>query len=330
MMRQAGRYLPQYRAVRERASFLELCKNPELACEVTLQPIDEFGMDAAILFCDILIPLEAMGMTLEFTDEGPKLPHPVRDRAAIERLVVPDPVASMPFVMEAVRRIRVGLRDRVPLIGFAGAPLTLAAYAVEGGGSQNYTHLKRLLFADPASAHMLLEKLADTVARYLEAQIEAGAQAVQLFDTWAGILSPPDYDEFALRHARSVVDRLRGSDTWKRDAVPIIYYVNGGASLLERMRETGAEVIGLDWRVDIGDARRRLGDLAVQGNLDPTFLFASRDRIEERVRTILRAAADRPGHIFNLGHGVLPQTDVEHVRAMFEAVRRHGTRTGTS
>jgi uroporphyrinogen decarboxylase len=327
MMRQAGRYLPQYRAVRQRASFLDLCKNPDLSCEVTLQPIDEYSPDAAILFCDILIPLEAMGMSLEFTEEGPKLPSPVRDRTAIDRLGVPDPEATMPFVLEAVRRIRKALADRVPLIGFAGAPFTLAAYAVEGGGSQNYLHLKRLLFSDRRSAHLLLDKLAATVALYLEAQVAAGAQAVQIFDTWAGILSPVDYDEFALRQTKAVIDALRASPTWSRTPVPIIYYVNGGAPLLERMRRTGADVIGLDWKTDLADARRRLPGVAVQGNMDPTYLFASKAEIEARVRDILEAGRVEPGHVFNLGHGVLPPTDPEHVRAMFEAVRKHGVRT---
>jgi uroporphyrinogen decarboxylase len=325
MMRQAGRYLPQYRAVRSKTTFLGLCKTPDLATEVTLQPIDEFGMDAAILFSDILIPLEAMGMPLEFTEEGPKLPEPLRDRAAIDRLVVPDPEEKTGFVMEAIRRIKAGLADRVPLIGFAGAPLTLAAYAVEGGGSTQYTNLKRLLHADPKDAHVLLEKLADTVATYLEAQVAAGAQALQLFDTWAGILAPPDFVEFAARHATGVFQKLRSSATWARTGgVPLVYYVNGGHPFLEKMRETGADVIGLDWKMDIGDARRRLGKVPVQGNLDPTLLFAEPAAIEARVKDIL-AAAGPVGHVFNLGHGVLPPTNPEHVRAMVQAVHRHGT-----
>ncbi len=328
MMRQAGRYLPQYRAVRQRASFLELCKNPDLACEVTLQPIDEFAPDAAILFCDILIPLEAMGMTLEFTEEGPQLPSPIRTPADVDRLSTPDPEEGTPFVMEAIRRIKKGLAGRVPLIGFAGAPLTLAAYAVEGGGSQQYADLKKLLFADPVTAHALLAKITATIVRYLEAQVAAGAEALQLFDTWAGILAPADYEEYAGRYARAVIDGLRASPTWAAGGVPIIYYVNGGAPLLEQMQGTGADVIGLDWKIDMADARRRLGATAVQGNLDPTHLFASPERIEERVRRIL-AAAGPVGHVFNLGHGVLPPTDPEHVRAMFAAVRKHGAHPGT-
>jgi uroporphyrinogen decarboxylase len=320
MMRQAGRYLPQYRAVRGKTSFLGLCKTPELACEVTLQPIDEFDMDAAILFSDILIPLEAMGMKLEFTEEGPKLPEPLRDRAAVTRLAVPDPEATMPFVMGALRAIRQALSGRVPLIGFAGAPLTLAAYAVEGGGSTNWTELKRLLFAEPTVAHELLSKIAETIVLYLRAQVASGAQALQLFDTWAGMLAPIEFDEFALRYAHAVIAGLRAAHV----EVPIIYYVNGGAPYLERMAQSGADVIGLDWKIDIGHARQRLGSLPVQGNMDPTALFAPPAVIEEKVRQILTAAGPT-GHTFNLGHGVLPPTEVEHVRAMVAAVRKHGT-----
>jgi uroporphyrinogen decarboxylase len=324
MMRQAGRYLPQYRAVRSRTTFLGLCKTPELACEVTMQPIDEFDMDAAILFSDILIPLEAMGMKLEFTEEGPKLPEPLRDRAAIMSLSVPDPEATMPFVMDALRTIRKALAGRVPLIGFAGAPLTLAAYGVEGGGSTHWTELKKLLFSQPEVAHELLSKIAETIVLYLRAQVASGAQALQLFDTWAGVLSPVEFDEFALRYAHTVIAGLRAAHV----EVPIIYYVNGGAPYLERMAESGADVIGLDWKVDIGHARQRLGTMPVQGNLDPTALFAPPAVIDEKVRQIIVAAGSK-GHIFNLGHGVLPPTDPEYVRAMVQAVRRHGAAQAT-
>ncbi|RMH43830.1 MAG: uroporphyrinogen decarboxylase [Deltaproteobacteria bacterium] len=321
MMRQAGRYLPQYRAVRERVSFIELCKSPDLACEVTLQPIDEFGFDAAILFSDILIPLEAMGMELAFTP-APVLPAPVRDRAAIDRLVVPDPEASMPFVFEAVRKIRKALAGRVPLIGFAGAPFTLATYAVEGGGSKSYPNLKALLYQQRDAAHALLGKLAECCALYLEAQVAAGAQAIQLFDSWAGILSPRDFREFALRYARDTFDRLRASRTWSESPVPIIYFVNGCAPYLDVYADSGADVLGIDWRVDLAEARRRVGPgVAVQGNLDPTCLFLPPDELRERVREVLEAAGSEPGHVFNLGHGVLPQTDPERVRVMVEAVK---------
>jgi uroporphyrinogen decarboxylase len=328
MMRQAGRYLPAYMAVRAKVSFLELCHTPELACEVTLQPIDEFGFDAAILFSDILVPLPAMGLEVAFPDKGPKLPSPVRDRAGIDRLVVPDPVATMPFVMEAVRQIRRGLNGRVPLIGFAGAPFTLMTYAVEGGGSKDYAHTRKLLFGDPAAAHMLLDKLARCCATYLEAQVEAGAQAVQLFDSWAGILSPADYREFALRWARRVFEMLRESPTWqRRGPVPIIYFTNGCAPYLDDYATSGADVLGVDWRIDIDAARRGIGDgVALQGNMDPGCLFLSPREIRDRVAEIL-AKAGPIGHIFNLGHGVLPETNPEHVRAMVNAVRELSSRT---
>ncbi len=327
MMRQAGRYLPQYRAVRSKTTFLGLCKTPDLATEVTLQPIDEFGFDAAILFSDILIPLEAMGVALEFNEEGPHLPQPVRTAADVERLVIPDPELTMPFVPEAVRRIKKGLAGRVPLIGFAGAPFTLASYAVEGGGSKNYTHLKGLIFRSPETAHVLLDKVARTMALYLRAQVAAGAEAVQLFDTWAGILAPRDFEEFALRYARQVISELRASPEWSvpGGGPPIIYFpANGCAPYLEAVTSAGADVIGIDWRIDLDVARRRLGPgVAVQGNLDPTALFLPPDKIVERVKGVLAQAGGAPGHIFNLGHGVLPETNPEHVRAMVQAVQQH-------
>ncbi len=317
MMRQAGRYLPAYRAVRARASFLELCRNPALACEVTLQPIDEFGFDAAILFSDILITLPAMGIDVEFPDAGPKIGKPVRDAAAIAALAVPDPEASLPFVFEAVRQIKRGLAGRVPLIGFAGAPLTMLTYAVEGGGSKDYAHTKRLLFGAPKDAHALLDKLARTCATYLEAQVAAGADCLQLFDSWGGIVSPGDFREFPLRYAKRVIEHLRA----KCPGVPIIYFVNGCAPYLDDYAGSGADVLGVDWRVGIDEVRRRVGDgVALQGNLDPGALFAPPAEIRSRVADIL-ARAGTVGHIFNLGHGVLPETDPEHVRAMVTAVR---------
>jgi uroporphyrinogen decarboxylase len=320
MMRQAGRYLPAYRAVRARASFLDLCRNPDLACEVTLQPIDEFGFDAAILFSDILITLPAMGLDVAFPEAGPKLSSPVRTTADIARLVVADPI---PEPLEAIRRIKRALAGRVPLIGFAGAPLTMLTYAVEGGGSKDYAHTKQLLFGAPRDAHALLDKLAKTCARFLAAQIEAGADCVQLFDSWGGIVSPGDFREFPLRYAKQVIAELRagpGKD------VPIIYFVNGCAPYLDDYASSGADVLGVDWRVGIDAVRRRVGDgVALQGNLDPGALFASPDEIRTRVADIL-ARAGSTGHIFNLGHGVLPQTDPEHVRAMVTAVRELSAR----
>jgi uroporphyrinogen decarboxylase len=327
VMRQAGRYLPQYRKVRERVSFLELCKTPELACEVSLQPVDEFGFDAAILFSDILIPLEAMGLPLMFRDDGPVLPQPVASCSDVDRLSVPDPASAMPFVLDAIRAIRARLAGRVPLIGFAGAPFTLATYAVEGGGSKSYERTKGLMFGDPSTAHALLDKLARCCSAYLEAQVAAGAQAVQLFDSWAGILTPCDFVEFALRYARQVFTELRASPAWRNGGVPIIYFVNGCAPYLDQLRDCGADVLGIDWRVDIATVRERLeGRLAVQGNLDPTVLLGSAELVRERVAGVLAGAGAAPGHIFNLGHGVLPMTDPDRVRAMVAAVRELSAR----
>jgi uroporphyrinogen decarboxylase len=325
MMRQAGRYLPQYQAVRSKVSFLELCKTPDLACEVTLQPIDEFGMDAAILFCDILIPLEGMGLEVEF-NPAPVLPCTVRDRAAADRLRVADPEDSMPFVFDAIRLIRKSLAGRVPLIGFAGAPFTMACYAVEGGGSKSWAHTKGMMFSDPQAFHALLDKLARSCALYLEAQVAAGAQAVQIFDSWAGILAPVDFREFALRYAARVIDELRASPTFRAAGAPIIYFVNGCAPYLDDLASSGADVLGIDWRVDLAEVRRRVGEgVALQGNLDPTALFAPPEVLRRRVAQVLEAAGPGPGHIFNLGHGVLPSTDPERVRLMVDSVRALST-----
>jgi uroporphyrinogen decarboxylase len=320
MMRQAGRYLPAYRAVRSRASFLELCRSPDLACEVTLQPIDEFGFDAAILFSDILITLPGMGLEIEFPDSGPKILTPVRTSAQIEKLAIPEPV---PYVIDAVATIKKALNGRVPLIGFAGAPLTMLTYAVEGGGSKDYAHTKKLLYGSPKDAHALLDKLARTCAKYLEAQALAGADCLQIFDSWGGIFSPGDFREFPLRYAKQVIAELRSGPA--RD-VPIIYFVNGCAPYLEDYATSGADVLGVDWRVGIDVVRRGVGDgVALQGNLDPGALFASPEEIRTRVADIL-ARAGSTGHIFNLGHGVLPETDPEHVRAMVTAVRELSTK----
>jgi uroporphyrinogen decarboxylase len=321
MMRQAGRYLPAYRAVRARASFLELCRNPQLACEVTLQPIDEFGFDAAILFSDILITLPAMGIEVEFPDAGPKIQRPVRTSADIAALAVPEPVRE---VIDAVATIKRALAGRVPLIGFAGAPLTMLTYAVEGGGSKDYAHTKRMLYGAPKDAHALLDKLARTCARFLEAQVAAGADCVQLFDSWGGIVSPGDFRDYPLRYAKQVIELLRQGPA--RD-VPIIYFVNGCAPYLDDYASSGADVLGVDWRVAIDEVRRRVGpNVALQGNLDPGALFATPAEIRTRVADIL-ARAGTTGHIFNLGHGVLPETDPEHVRAMVVAVKELSQRS---
>jgi uroporphyrinogen decarboxylase len=314
IMRQAGRYLPEYRAVREKVSFLELCKTPDLACEVTLQPIRRFGFDASIVFSDILIPVEAMGCVVEFPDDGgPQIAAPVRTETDVTRLRVPDPVATMPFVMDAIRKIRAGLPANVPLIGFAGAPITLASYMIEGGASKNFTKLKGMLLGAPKIAHALLEKLAQTVSAFLRAQIEAGAQAVQLFDTWAGMLSPDDYETFALPYTSQIVAAVKGR-------APVIVYVGGGGTLLERIAKSGCDVMGLDWRVEIGEARARLGEIPVQGNLDPVALFGPREIVQQKARAIVERGGRR-GHIFNLGHGILPETPIENVEALIAAIR---------
>jgi uroporphyrinogen decarboxylase len=316
-MRQAGRYMSEYQAVRAKHSILEVCKTPELAAQVTLQPIERFPLDAAIIFADILLPLEAMGLTLEFAEgEGPVIHNPVRDRASVERLRVIDG-EELAYVAEAIRQARQALAGRVPLIGFAGAPFTLASYAVEGGGSRNYILTKQFMYREPEAWHRLMDKLARVVTGYLRRQIREGAQAIQLFDSWVGCLAPGDYAEYVLPHVQLIFDGL------KREGVPLIHFGTGTGALLEFQRRAGGDVIGLDWRVHLDEAWSRLGhEVAVQGNLDPVVLFAPQHEIERRVEDILRRAAGRPGHIFNLGHGILPGTPVENVQAAVELVHK--------
>ena len=315
LMRQAGRYMPEYRAMRERFGFLELCKNPEAAAEVTLLPVERLGVDAAIVFADILLPLEPMGVGLEFArGEGPVIRHPVRSAADLGRLAAVDPWQATPFVFETIRKVRAALKERVPLIGFAGAPFTLASYLIEGGASREYLHTKRLMHDDPATWRALMDRLVKVTVGYLNGQIAAGAQAVQLFDSWVGTLSPDDYREFVLPHTRATISGIT-------PGVPVIHFGTGTGGLLELMRQAGGDVIGLDWRVDLGEAWKRVGyDVGVQGNLDPALLLATPTEIKRHVRAILERAAGRPGHIFNLGHGVLPETPVEHAIAMVEMV----------
>ncbi|MCI4397318.1 MAG: uroporphyrinogen decarboxylase [Acidobacteria bacterium] len=318
-MRQAGRYLTEYRAVREKAGgFLALCKTPELACEVTLQPVDILGVDAAILFSDILIPLEAMGIPISFGEgEGPKL-ETVRNGSDLDKLHVPDPVSQTGFVMEAIRIIRRELHDRVPLVGFAGAPFTLASYAVEGGTSRTFGEILSWMYREPESFQRLLGLMADTVILYLKAQVEAGAQAIQLFDTWAGVLSRHHYREFVLPVTSRVFSALKGL------GVPMILYVNGSAQFLEEMALSGADVISVDWRVGLDEARERThGACALQGNLDPVALYASKEVLREQARRVI-ALAPQAGHIFNLGHGMLPDTPRENVIALVEMVHELG------
>ncbi|HXV76612.1 MAG TPA: uroporphyrinogen decarboxylase [Candidatus Polarisedimenticolaceae bacterium] len=322
IMRQAGRYLPEYRELRRSTDFLTLCRTPELAARVTLQPIDRFGFDAAILFSDILVPAAALGVRFDF-NPGPVLDDPIRTPAQIDALRVGEPESAVPYVFETVRILRRELADRVPLIGFAAAPLTFAVYLVEGGGSKNFDRIKRLLFGDPRAAHGLLEKVAELTERYLRAQIQAGAQAVQLFDTWAGLFDPACYREFGLRYARRVLDGLAPA------GVPRIYFALDASHLLEQVGESGADVIGADWRVPLDVVSDRLGRrFPLQGNLDPCVLLTTPQIVGRRVGQLLDGARDLPGHIFNLGHGVLPATPVENVEALVEAVRAAGRARG--
>jgi uroporphyrinogen decarboxylase len=324
-MRQAGRYMPEYRAIRQKYTLLEICARPEIATEVTLQPIRTFGMDAAILFADILLPLIPMGIDLEFAaGEGPVIHNPVRSRADVDRLRAVEPRQSLNHVLEAVRLVRRELDGKVPLIGFAGAPFTLASYIIEGGPSKNYLKTKDMMYRQRQSWDRLLQTLTDIVADYLAAQIEAGAQAVQLFDSWAGTaLGPEDYREYALPFSKQIFDRVRLAD------VPAIHFSVGAGAYLPLIKEAGGDVIGLDWRTSFGWGWEVLDyAVAVQGNLDPAALFAPLKELERRVCAILDAAAGRPGHIFNLGHGILPETPVENVRAVVDLVQNYPSGKG--
>ncbi|MGH9161518.1 MAG: uroporphyrinogen decarboxylase [Vicinamibacteraceae bacterium] len=323
-MRQAGRYMAEYRALRERHSLVELCQTPELAAEITLQPLQRIEVDAAILFSDLLLPLAPMGLSFEFVQgEGPVIHSPLRSQSDIDRLRPLEPGADLPFVLEAVRLVKRELDGTLPLIGFAGAPFTLASYAVEGGPSKTFARTKALMYTAPEAWHELCRKLADAASALLEAQISAGVDAVQLFDSWVGQLSERDYREFALPHTYRVFEALG-----KR--VPTIHFGTGTSALLETMREAGGDVIGVDWRVPLDEAWMRIGfDRAVQGNLDPTLLLGSRWRIREGAEDVLQRAAGRPGHIFNLGHGILPTTPPEHVQMLARFVHEaSAVRTG--
>jgi uroporphyrinogen decarboxylase len=321
LMRQAGRYLPEYRALRERHGFLELCKTPAAAAEATLQPVRRFAVDAAILFADILLILEPLDVGLEFArGEGPVIHRPVRSEADVARLKPIDVESSVGSVFETVRLVRRELPRSVALIGFAGAPFTVASYVVEGGASRDYLHTKRLMYESPAAWHRLMEILADATAAYLNGQIDAGAQLVQLFDSWAGALAPDDYRAFVLPHTRAVIRAVR-------PGTPLIHFGTGTATLLPLMREAGGDVIGLDWRVDLDRGWAAVGhDVGVQGNLDPAVLLARPAVLRERVQAILARAGGRPGHIFNLGHGVHQSTPVDHVQALVEMVHELSAR----
>jgi uroporphyrinogen decarboxylase len=324
MMRQAGRYLPEYRQVREQAgSFLNLCTNPELACEVTLQPLRRFDFDAAILFSDILTIPDAMGLGLHFTEgEGPKFHHPLRTAADIEKLPIPDPELELGYVMDAVRLIRKNLAGSVPLIGFSGSPWTLATYMVEGGSSKSFHRVKGLMYEQPKVMHTLLDKLAQSVASYLNAQIAAGAQAVMLFDTWGGVLSTEDYAQFSLYYAKQIRSLLNTNVNGQQ--IPTILFSKGCGQWLEAMTDAGYDALGLDWQTDIANARTRVGhQVALQGNMDPIALYAQPEIITEKVKTILHKYGQGSGHVFNLGHGILPDINPEHVKAMVDAVHQY-------
>jgi uroporphyrinogen decarboxylase len=316
LMRQAGRYLPEYRALREQHAFLDMVKTPELACEVTLQPLRSIDLDAAIIFADILPPLESLGFELEFHEgRGPLIRNPLRRAADAGALVVPEDDEGWSFTLEAIRLARRELGGRVPLIGFSGAPFTLACYAIQGSGGGDFAVARQFMMNEPRAWHAFMDVLARLVGRYLAAQVAAGAQVLQLFDSWAGLLSPADYRESVLPYSRAALAAAGGS------GVPLIHFATGSAGLLELMQEAGGDVIGVDWRVDLDSVRRRLGDdVALQGNLDPVALLAEPEALEARATAVLKAAAGRPGHIFNLGHGVLPQTSPDNVRRLVELV----------
>lgn len=315
LMRQAGRYMPEYREVRAKTGFLELCKTPSLAAEVTVTAAERLGVDAAIIFADILLILEPLGVDLEFAEgEGPVIHNPVRVPADVDRLRELEDPGALQFVYDAIRQTRNALKPEIPLIGFSGAPFTLASYLIEGGGSKNYIHAKRLMYDDTGAWHALMSLLTRALPAYLNAQIEAGAQAVQLFDSWVGCLSVDDYREFVLPHTREVIRNINPN-------VPVIHFGTGTAALLESMREAGGNVIGLDWRVRLDEGWQRVGhDVAIMGNLDPVALFTGQDKLRAQAKRILDQAGGRAGHIFNLGHGILPQTPVENVIALVEMV----------
>jgi uroporphyrinogen decarboxylase len=316
LMRQAGRYLPQYMEVRRKCTFLELCKTPELAAEVTIQPIDYLGADAAILFSDILTPVEPMGLKLDFVP-GPVFENPVRTQADVDALRIPVMEEDVPYVLETIKILRREFEGRVPLIGFGGAPFTLACYMVEGKGSKDFAQIKKMMYGAPEIYASLMEKITEMDRQYLNAQIAAGAQAIQIFDTWGGIVSPLDYETYILPYTKKLIDGL------DRKGIPVIHFVKGSGTMLDIVKKAGSDVVGLDWHIGLGKARDILGpEIAVQGNLDPTVLYAPKAHIEREVKRIIEENAGRPGHIFNLGHGILPNVDPENAKFMVECVHR--------
>ncbi|MGZ8467553.1 MAG: uroporphyrinogen decarboxylase [Candidatus Binatia bacterium] len=321
LMRQAGRYMEEYRKLRAQHGFLELCKNPDLATEITVTPVEKLHVDAAILFADILLILEPMGVGLEYSKgDGPVIHRPVRSGKDVDGLIDFKVESELAYVYESIKKIGKELQNKVPLIGFAGAPFTLASYLIEGSGSRNYVHTKKLFYGAPEAWKRLMERLAKLIGEYLNCQIAAGAQAVQIFDSWAGCLTPSDYEQFVQPYTKAVIDAVT-------PGVPVINFSTGTSGLLKNIRAAGGDVIGLDWRVNLDEGWATVGhDVAVQGNLDPVALFAAPKEIKNRVAEILRRAGGRPGHIFNLGHGVLPETPVDHVIAMVDAVHELSAR----
>ncbi len=322
MMRQAGRYMPEYRAIREQHGFLEMCRTPELAVEVTMQPVDLIGVDAAILFSDILVPFPGMGLDLEFAKgEGPLIHNPVRTPADVDKLGVADPIDDTGFVMEAIKILRHELEGKVPLIGFSGAPFTLASYMIEGHGTREYEITKAFMWSEPEAWDRLMVKISDTVIAYLGAQIDAGAQTVQVFDSWVGYVAPRDYERSVLPYTKRVIDALTPK------GVPIIHFANQATSMLDLVRQAGGDVIGMDWRIDIAEGARIVGPgFAIQGNIDPVALFAPEAELEAMVVDILEKVGKRPGHIFNLGHGIHKTTDPEKAKAFVRIVHEQSER----
>jgi len=321
LMRQAGRYMKEYREVREKSTFLELCKTPDLAAEVTVYAAHRLNVDAAIIFADILLILEPLGLQIEFAKgDGPKIHNPIKTGKDVERVREVESPEPLDYVFQAIPKTRAALRPNIPLIGFSGAPFTLASYMIEGGGSRNYVDTKTLMYSDSGAWHEMMGRISRALVKYLNAQIEAGASAVQLFDSWVGCLNPDDYREFVLPHTRSVIENIT-------PGTPVLHFGTGTTTLLQLMKQAGGDVIGLDWRINLDDGWKLVGDdVAVMGNFDPVELFAPIEHIRKRARDILDRAANRPGHIFNLGHGILPETPVDHVVELVEAVHEFSQR----
>ncbi len=330
MMRQAGRYMPEYRAIREKHGFLEMCGNPDLAVEVTMQPVDLIGVDAAILFSDILVVFPGMGLDLEFkSGVGPIINNPVRSAADVAKLGISDPIEDTGYVMEAIKILRGELKDKVPLIGFAGAPFTLASYAIEGRGTRDYENCKALMWTDPVAWGALMDKFSDTVIAYLCAQIDAGAQTVQLFDSWVGYVAPRDYERFVLPYSKRVLAEVKahGDKVVPDGGVPVIHFANGATSMIDLVQQAGGDIVGVDWRLDMAKAVEQIApEFGIQGNIDPVALFGPDEEIERQVVGILEAVGTRPGHIFNLGHGIHKTSDPEKARTLVRLVHEHSAR----